>query len=93
MVSCQLANQPIPVPIFKMTIEVIKTETETELSMPVYQNLTFYSLNSTIDSLFRQDTAALRVTCVVSNDFGSDNASTMIEPCGNNHLYTCFDEY
>ena len=91
--SCLLANKPIPEPIYKMTTEVIKTETETELIMPVYESLTFYSLNSTINSLFQQDTAALRVTCIVSNAFGSDNASTVIEPCGNNHLYTCFDEY
>ena len=83
VVSCQLANEPIPPPNFKMTIEVVKTEIETELSMPTDINLVFYDLNSTINSLLEQDTSAIRVTCIVSNDFGSDNATTMIEPCGN----------
>ena len=92
VVSCQLANEPIPPPIFMMTIEVvnifmmtvevIKNDSviETELSMP---KLVFYDLNSTINSLLERDTSAIRVTCIVSNDFGSDNATTMIEPCGN----------
>ena len=92
VVSCQLANEPIPPPIFMttievvnismMTIEVVKNDSgiETELSMP---NLVFYDLNSTINSLLEQDTSAIRVTCIASNDFGSDYATTMIEPCGN----------
>ena len=85
VVLCQLSNQPIPPPIFMMTIEVVKTEIEIELSMPVDINpeLVFYDLNSTINSLLEQDTSAIRVTCIVSNDFGSDNATTMIKPCGN----------
>ena len=85
VVRCQLSNEPIPSPIFMMTIEVVKTEIEIELSMPVDMDpeLVFYDLNSTINSLMEQDTSAIRVTCIVSNDFGSDNATTMIKPCGN----------
>ena len=93
-VSCQLANKPTPPPIFMTTIEVVNifmmtidsevvknnSGIETELSMP---KLAFYDLNSTINFLSKQDTSAIRVTCIVSNDFGSDNATTMIEPCGN----------
>jgi hypothetical protein len=83
VVSChQLANQPIPPPTFLMTIEIVKTEIETELLMTTDHNLTFYNLNLTINTLLERNTSAIRVTCIVSNDFGSDNASTMIEPCG-----------
>jgi hypothetical protein len=83
VVSCrQLANQPIPPPTFLLTIEIVKTEMETELLMTTDQNLTFYNLNSTINTLLERNTSAIRVTCNVSNNFGSDNASTMIEPCG-----------
>ena len=83
VVSCQLSNDPIPSPTFMMTIEAVKTEIETELSMPLDMELIFLDLNSTITSLMEQDTSAIRVTCIVSNDFGSDNATTMIKPCGN----------
>ena len=86
VVSChQLANKPVPMPNYTMTIEVVKNEIAVEISSPMNRNLTFYGLNSTLNLLFQQDTTAIRVTCIVSNDFGSDNASSLIEPCGNIH--------
>ena len=40
---------------------------------------------SQVGSLFEEDTAILRITCIVSNSFGSDNATTDIRMCG---MYT-----
>ena len=95
-VSCQLANQPIPPPMFNMAIELLRDGMKTELSNLIFDdmNLTliFYDLNLTVHSLFDQDISAIRVTCFVSNTFGSDNASTLIEPCGNKLHKICYDE-
>ena len=82
-VSCQLANQPIPIPKFTMTIAVVRNGIEMEIPMSVNQSWTSYDVNSTAYSLFQPDTTTIKVTCVVSNTFGSDNASTLIERCGN----------
>lgn len=97
-VSCQLANQPIPPPMFNMTIELLMDGMKTELSVPpnliideTDMNLAFYDLNLTVHFLFEQNISAIRVKCVVSNTFGSDNASTLIEPCGNKLYNICYD--
>ena len=86
IVSCELANQPIPSPNFAMTIAIVKNDIEMDLLTTLNESLITYDLNSTLNFLFQPDTRAIKVTCVVSNNFGSDNASTMIERCGNTLL-------
>ena len=86
IISCGLANKPIPMPNFTMTTVLVQRETELIIDNRT-QNLTGNFLNSTLNSLLHEDTAAIRVTCTVSNRFGSDNASTLIELCGN--IYKC----
>ena len=43
-------------------------------------NLSLHS--SQFDSLFEEDTAIIRITCNVSNSFGSDHETTDIRKCG-----------
>ena len=86
IVSCGLVNQPIPPPFFRMTTVVVKRETEVTITEHNNQNLTFNSLNTTLYYLLQEDMASIRVTCTVSNMFGSDNASTVIRLCGNTRV-------
>ena len=81
-ISCELANQPTPMPNFMMTTVVVKNEVEMELTQ-MNRSWTLYDLNTTLDILLQEGTAAIKVTCIVFNEFGSDNASTIIELCGN----------
>ena len=81
-ISCKLANQPTPKPNFMMTTVVIENEKERELTQ-TNRSWALHDLNTTLNILLQEDTAAIKVTCTVFNKFGSDNASTLIELCGN----------
>ena len=84
LISCELANQPTPKPDFMMTTVVVRNGTEmNQMLAHTDQNPAAYDLNTTLNFLYQEDTVAIKVTCIASNSFGSDNASTLIEPCGN----------
>ena len=83
LISCEHANQPTPKPNFRMTTVVVRNGTEFDQVLEnTNRNQTSYDLNATMHFLLQKDTA-LKVTCIVFNGFGSDNASTLIELCGN----------
>ena len=72
---------PFPSPQFDMnmtrifrngTMEIVLSKQVPSLSL----------LPSQLGSLFEEDTAILRITCNVSNSFGSDQKTTDIRMCG-----------
>ena len=92
--ECLLAadNEPDPLPDFSFRVERILVSSSTgfetqqiHMQMPI--NDSILQLNETdLLSLFDVDTESINVTCIVSNTFGSDMATTVITVCGINFI-------
>ena len=92
--ECLLAadNEPDPLPDFSFRVERILVSSSTgfetqqiHMQMPI--NDSILQLNETdLLSLFDVDTESINITCIVSNTFGSDMATTVITVCGINFI-------
>lgn len=81
-VHCPITNAAIPHPHFLMT--VIRAAADgTEIEQLLSEQMDHLSLDrTTLSALFDNDTTFVKITCNVSNIFGSDNRTTTIRVCG-----------
>ena len=81
LIDCPLERKPFPSPRFSMSMmRMFRNGTVEALLNTQAENLSLHP--SQFDSLFEEDTAIIRITCNVSNSFGSDHETTDIRKCG-----------
>ena len=81
IINCTLEETPVPPPKFNMTMIRIFRNSTVERLLNEQTPRLFLSA-SQLSSLFEEDTTTLRISCHVSNSFGSDNMLTDIRICG-----------
>lgn len=89
-IYCHVANEPYPPPQFTLTVlkrnsngvrQLLTVSEETHDRSIIFLNQT------TLFSLFENDTMLIDVTCTVNNSYGSNNKSTSIRHCGEHHFF------
>ena len=84
-IYCQVANEPYPPPQFTLTALTrnINGIRQLPIMSEETHNRSIIFLNqTTLFSLFENDTMVIDVTCTVNNSYGSNNMSTSIRHCG-----------
>ena len=77
---------PIPAPQFR--IQVFSDNATRRVLIESETGVLSISA-SELSILFNEDTDILRIMCIVSNKFGSDNMTTDIRVCGMSLLLSC----
>ena len=82
-INCTLKEIPVPPPQFNMSMTRVFSN-DTIQRPPIQQSETeILSISaSQLSLLFEEETLILRITCNVSNLFGSDSMTTDIRVCG-----------
>lgn len=81
LIRCSVANDPFPPPQFSVTTARVFLNSSVDI-LSSYPMETILINDSMLLMLFEEDTKFLNVTCIVSNRFGSDRATTIIRVCG-----------
>ena len=89
ILNCLLANIPTPPPDFNLIVERMLVDDSYEIVLSQMSNDSVLELNETnLASLFQNDTVGITVTCIASNNFGSNvEATSFIRVCGELYLF------
>ena len=81
--KCLVGNEPDPLPEFSFTVERMLVSNDTKMLHRQMSNESILLLReTTVLSLFNEDTVSVSVTCTAYNSFGNDTATTIITVCG-----------
>ena len=83
-VFCQLSNEPIPAPLFEVTVTVVAITDDHSQPPSIFlsDRSLDISLNSTLLSEIFSSNSTINILCHVSNPLGGDNETTLIRACG-----------
>ena len=82
-VHCQLANDPLSLPQFNMSLTATRIANDGTRHLLSRQTAADLVLNrTTLAILLDNDTVAVSITCRVDNSFGMDEMITSIRVCG-----------
>ena len=81
-INCTLEQMTVPPPMFNMIITRVFSNGTNETLQTQPSETGILSINSSLlSSLFEEDAVLLKITCDVSNDYGSDTMFTNIRIC------------
>ena len=93
LVTCPLANDAHPPPVFNMTLRQALDDSSVDIMLLTSPTMDLVINTSLLALLFEERTGFLNVECIVSNAFGEDRATSTIRVCGTythtlQYLYT-----
>ena len=81
-VFCRLSNEPIPAPLFEITIVAI-TDGHSEPQFAFLDDRSLdLSLTSVLLGQIFNSSSVINITCHIFNTLGSDSETTLVRACG-----------